>query len=150
MSIVRWDPFRNMSALQERINKVFEESINRSGDMEDDHISMCAWKPVVDIFEKDKIIVIRAEIPGVKKEDVSVEVKDNILTLKGERKPDNIVDEKEYYRRERIFGKFHRAFTMQDFVEPESISAKIADGVLEVTLPRPEEEKPRQVKVKID
>ena len=150
MSIVRWDPFRNISSLQDRINKIFEESMERNREYEDGNIVMCAWKPSVDIFETTDGIVIRAEIPGVKKEDVSVEVKDNILTLKGERKPDPDVEENHFYRRERVYGKFHRAFTMRDLVNPDSIRAKITDGVLEVEVPNPEEEKPRQIKVNIE
>jgi len=150
MSMTRWAPFRNITTLQDRINKVFEESMDRNREYEDGNMVMCAWKPPVDIFETADGIMIRAEIPGVNKEDVSVEVKDNILTLRGERRPDSGVEEKHFFRRERVHGKFHRAFTMRDLVDPDSIRAKITDGVLEVEVPNPEEDKPRQIKVNIE
>ena len=81
MTIVKWDPFRNVAALQDRINRIFDESFSRTGDIDDD-ISMSAWKPLVDIYETDEAIILKAELPGIKKEDVSVEIKDNVLTLK--------------------------------------------------------------------
>ncbi len=80
MTIVKWDPFRNVAALQDRINRIFDESFSRTADVDDD-ISMSAWKPSVDIYETDEAIILKAELPGIKKEDVSVEIKDNILRV---------------------------------------------------------------------
>jgi HSP20 family protein len=149
MAIIRWDPFRNVATLQDRINRLFEDSFPRSRDIDED-ISMCEWKPSVDIYETEEGIVIKAELPGVNKEDVSVEVKNNILTLKGERFVDKEIDEDKYYRRERCFGTFHRTFTLQDTVLPDKIKAKFRNGVLEIEVPKPEEEKPRQISVNVE
>ncbi len=149
MAIIRWDPFRNVATLQDRINRLFEDSFPRSRDIDED-ISMCEWKPSVDIYETEEGIVIKAELPGVNKEDVSVEVKSNILILKGERFVDKEIDEDKYYRRERCFGTFHRTFTLQDTVLPDKIKAKFRNGVLEIEVPKPEEEKPRQISVNVE
>jgi len=149
MPIVKWEPFRNISALQDRINKAFDD-VFREGNPGEGIVSACAWRPAVDIYETENGIVIKAEIPGVRKEDISVEVKDNILTLKGERTPEKDIPEEKYFRRERCFGTFHRSFTMQDVVNPDTIKASFKDGVLEVEIPKPEAEKPKQIKVNIE
>jgi len=149
MPIVKWEPFRNISALQNRINKAFED-IFREGDPAEDAMSICAWRPPVDIYEAENGIIIKAELPGVRKEDISVELKDNILTLKGERIADRDIPEEKYFRRERCFGTFVRSFTMQDVVNPDKIKAGFKDGVLEVEIPKPEVEKPKQIKVNIE
>ncbi len=149
MPIVKWDPLRNIAALQDRINKAFDETF-RDGDPPENSVSICAWRPAVDIYETENGIIIKAELPGVRKEDISVEVKDNILTLKGERIPDKEIIQEKYFRRERCFGSFHRAFTMQDIINPDKIKAGFKDGVLEVEIPKPEAEKPKQIKVNIE
>jgi HSP20 family protein len=149
MPLVKWDPFRNVATLQERINRLFEDSFPHSQNTQDD-LAVCAWRPDVDIYETDSGVVIKVDLPGVRKEDVSVEVKDNILTLRGERQETSEIPENRYYRRERTCGNFMRAFTLQAPVTPDKIKATFKDGVLKVSLPRPEEEVPRQVKVNID
>ena len=148
MTIVRWDPFRNISTLQDRINRLFEDAFPRSSEAEDDLV--CAWRPMVDIYEANEGIVIQADLPGVKKEDVSVEVKENILTIKGERKVDPTTKDEQYYRRERSCGTFQRAFTLRYLIAPDKIKASFKNGVLKVEIPKPEEEKPQQVTVSID
>jgi len=105
---------------------------------------------VVDIYETANGIVLAAELPGVRKENVSVEVKDNVLTLKGERMADPTIREEDYYRKERCFGTFQRSFTLQQNVQPDLIKATFKDGVLEIEIPRPEEEKPKQITVDIE
>ena len=92
MSLVRWDPFGNVSTLQERINRLFDESIARPEAL-DDELSACSWRPTVDIFEAPDGVMIRADLPGVSKENVAVEVKDNVLTIKGERLEDPSIKE---------------------------------------------------------
>ena len=149
MPIVKWDPFRNVAALQDRINRIFDESFSRTADVNDD-ISMSAWKPSVDIYETDEAIILKAELPGIKKEDVSVEVKDNILTLRGERVEDKEIKEGSYFRKERCFGTFSRAFNLQHRVQPDKIKAKFKDGILEIEIPKPEEEKPKQITVNVE
>ena len=149
MTIVKWDPFRNVAALQDRINRIFDESFSRTADLDDD-ISVSAWKPTVDIYETDEAIILKAELPGIKKEDVSVEVKDNVLTLKGERAEEKEIKEKNYYRKERAFGTFSRAFNLQHRIQPDKIKARFKDGVLKIEIPKPEEEKPKQITVKVE
>jgi HSP20 family protein len=149
MAIVRWDPFRNVMSLQDRINRMFNEAFPRTWEGGED-IAIRDWNPAVDIFEKNDAIVIHAEIPGVKKEDVSVEFKDGVLSLKGQREFDKEVKEDNYYRRERSFGSFQRSFTLPDVVDVEKIKANFKDGVLEIEIPKLEEKKPKQIEVKIE
>jgi HSP20 family protein len=148
MAIVRWDPFRNINTLQERINRLFEDAFPRS--TEDDQDMVCAWRPMVDIYETEAGIVIQADLPGVEKEHVSVEVKDNILTIQGERRDDSTAGDENYYRRERTCGSFQRSFTLRSVITPDLIKASFKNGVLKVEIPKPEEEKPKQVTVNID
>jgi HSP20 family protein len=149
MPIVRWDPFRNVSALQERINRLFDDTFPAGSEM-DEEINQSSWRPAVDIYETDEGLVITAELAGVKKEDVAVEVKDNVLTLKGERYVDGDIKEEAYLRRERFFGSFHRAFTLKAAVDPDKIKAKFKDGVLNVEIPKPEEDKPKHITVNVE
>lgn len=148
MAIVRWQPYGAVASLQDSINKLFQDAFSRANIDED--FALSAWKPVVDIFDKDEAIVIHAELPGVKKEDVAIEVKDNVLTLRGERTESKEIKEDKYYRKERTFGSFHRAFTLPAAVNPDSIRATFKDGVLEIEIPKPEEQKPKQVKISIE
>ena len=105
MAIVKWEPFGHVATLQDRVNRLFEDAFPRYGEAEDD-LSLCAWRPSVDIYETDEGLTVKAELPGVKKEDVSVEVKENVLTLKGERKADSEVSDDKYYRREGVSARF--------------------------------------------
>ena len=149
MTIVRWDPFRNMTTLQDRINRVFDEAANRSRDY-DDEVSKCEWRPIVDIYDTDKAIIINAELPGLNKDDIALDIKENILTLKGERKIAQEIEEESYYRRERCFGTFERAFTLPSAIDPEKITANFKDGILKVEIPKPAEKKPKQISIKVD
>lgn len=149
MSIVRWDPFRDVSVLQDRINRIFNESFGRSRDFEDE-VGLYDWRPPVDIYETGDGIVLKVELPGINKADVSLEVKDNVLTVKGERLLDPAIKDEQYYRKERSFGKFNRSFSLQEQIKPDLIKASFKDGVLTIEIPRPEEEKPQQVTVNID
>lgn len=148
MTIVRWDPFRNMSTLQDRINRIFDETTSRSQDY-DVEVSQCDWRPVVDIYDSEKAIVVNAELPGVSKESITLDVKENILTLKGERKSDAEVSKENYYRMERCFGTFERAFTLPSTVDPGKITANFKDGVLKIEIPKPEEKKPKQISINV-
>ena len=149
MTIVRWDPFRNMSTLQDRINRVFDETASSSRDY-DVEVNQCDWRPVVDIYDTEKGIVINAELPGVTKDTITLDVKENILTLKGERKSDEEVKKENYYRMERCFGTFERAFTLPATVDPAKITANFKDGILKIEIPKPEEKKPRQVTINVN
>ena len=146
MNLVKWNPWREMSALQNRMNHLFNEPFFRS-DREDDELSMGAWYPAVDMFENEDKLVIKAELPGMDKKDFSVDVKDHVLTLSGERNYDNEVKEENYYRRERGYGKFKRAFTLPADVDSDKIKADFKDGVLKVEIPKPEARKAKQIMV---
>lgn len=147
MAIVRWQPYGAVASLQNSINKLFNDAFSRANIDED--FALSAWKPVVDIFDKEDAIVIHAELPGVKKEDVTIEVKDNILTLRGERSESKEIKEDKYYRKERTFGSFHRAFSLPAAINPDTIKANFKDGILEIEIPKPEEQKPKQVTISI-
>ncbi len=149
MAIVRWDPFRDVATLQDRINRIFNESFGRSREL-DEEVGLYDWSPPVDIYETGDGIVLKVELPGVNKDNVSVEVKDNLLTLKGERLLDPEIKDEHYYRKERSFGKFNRSFSLQEQIKPDLIKASFKDGVLTVEIPRSEEEKPKQVTVDIE
>jgi HSP20 family protein len=147
MAIVRWDPFPNILTLQDRINRLFEDAFPRKAGLDDDLV--CAWRPLVDVFETAEGFVIHADLPGVEKQDVSVEVNDNVLTIKGERRDDGPSRENDYYRRERNCGTFQRSFSLRPLISPEKIKASFKNGVLRVEIPKQEEEKARQVTVNI-
>ena len=149
MTIVRWDPFKDVVVLQDRINRLFSESFGQTRDLDDD-MRVCAWRPSVDIYEAENEIVLKAELPGINKDDVSVEVKDNALTLRGERFPEAEINEDKYYRREICFGTFERSFTLQDRIQPEQIKATFKDGILTVKIPRPQAESPKQITVDVE
>lgn len=149
MALVRWDPFRNMATLQDRINRLFEDAFPRAAQGDED-LSASAWHPLVDIFETDQGVSIQVDLPGVNKEDVSVEVKENVLTIRGERKLDQAVADERYYRRERAFGSFQRSFATHTLISPGDIKATFKNGVLKIEIPKPQEAKPKQVPVSID
>ncbi len=148
MALIRWDPFREMSALQERMNRLFSD-VRAQAPVRGEEIVQGAWIPAVDIFETNEAIVLKAELPGITAQDISVEVKDNTLTLKGEKKFEKEVKEENYHRVERSHGSFQRAFTLPGTIHQEKVKAKFKDGILEITLPKVEEAKPKQVKVEI-
>lgn len=146
MNLVRWNPWRDVATMQNRVNRFFDDSFFRTFDGDDD-IQMGTWHPVVDMFEKDDNYVVKAELPGLKKEDISIDIENRVLTLKGERKHENEVKEDHYFRRERSYGKFQRAFRLPTDVNPEDVKAKFSDGVLEIEVPKPEEKKPKQITI---
>ena len=149
MTLVKWDPFKDVETLQHRINRMFEDSFGRSRDPNDE-MSMCAWRPPVDIYETENGIVLSAELPGVARENISVEVKDNILTLKGERTANPTLRNQNFYRQERCYGTFQRSFTLQQNIQPHLIKATFKNGVLEIEIPKPEEERTKQITVKVE
>jgi HSP20 family protein len=148
MTIVRWDPFRNLTTLQDRINRLFEDAFPDKPEGDDD--AVCAWRPLVDIYETETGIVIQADLPGVEKEKVFVEVKDNVLTIQGERAQETTASDDKYYRRERTCGFFQRSFTLRSQIAPEKIKAAFKNGVLRVEIPHPEEDHPKQITVNVE
>jgi HSP20 family protein len=149
MAIVRWlDPFRDLSTIQERMNQIFEDALARNRGREEG-LRSGMWTPAVDIYENNDSVVVKAEIPGVEKDQISVEVKDGILSLRGERKFEKEVKEESYHRIERSYGNFQRSFSLPVSVDQEKVTAKFKNGVLEVKLPKKEQAKPKQIKVNV-
>jgi len=146
MNLVPWNPWREMSTLQDRINRFFDDSF-LSPTRFDDNLDMGSWYPTVDMYDNDDSIVIKAELPGVDKEDVSIDIEDRVLTLKGERNHENEVKEDNYYRKERSYGRFQRMFTLPTDVDPDKINAEFKDGLLKIEIPKPEERKPKAITI---
>ena len=146
MNLVRWNPFREMTAMQNRIDRMFNNPYWLTDRVGDD-TGMGMWNPVVDLYEKDDHFVIKAELPGVDKKDIAIDLKDRVLTLSGERSYENEVKEENYYRRERSYGKFQRAFTLPADVDSDKIKAEFKDGLLKIEVPKPEQQKPKQVTI---
>ncbi len=149
MALVKWDPFRDVAELQNRINRMFDESFGRSREA-DDEMNLPSWRPTVDIYEAENGIVITVELPGVSKERVAVEVKDDVLILKGERLADPAINDDSYIRRERLFGPFKRSFTLHQNVKPDRIKATFKDGILQIQIPRPVQEQLKPVTVTVE
>ncbi len=149
MALVRFDPFRELVTMQDRINRIFGEAHGRRPD--DDVMLRGDFVPPVDIFENEKgEIVIRAELPGIKKEDIDLRVENGTLTIRGERRRDAEVTEDKYHRVERAYGAFARSFAVPGTVDAGAVSADYKNGVLTVVLPVREEAKPRQIQVKVN
>ena len=146
MNLVRWNPLGEMTTMQNRINRMFNAPYWPAGRM-DYKTGMGMWNPAVDLYEKDDHFVIKAELPGVDKKDIAIDLKDRVLTLSGERSYENEVKEDSYYRRERSYGKFQRAFTLPADVDSDKIKAEFKDGLLQIEVPKPEEQKPKQVTI---
>ncbi len=146
MELVRWNPMQDMFGQQHRMNRLMNDFFlpAQNSNQKD---SLWDWNPSVDIYDKDDHIVLKAELPGVDKEHIEVDVKDRVLTLKGERFLDNEVKEDSYFRRERFFGKFERRFILPVSVTAEDIKAAYKNGLLEVEIPKPTDSKPKQVTV---
>lgn len=147
MAIVRWlDPFRDLSAIQERMNQIFEDALARSRGREEG-LGTGMWTPAVDIYENSDFVVVKAELPGVEKDRISVEVKEGVLTLRGERRFDKELKEESYHRIERSYGSFQRSFSLPVSVDQEKVTARFKNGVLEVKLPKKDQVKPKQIEV---
>lgn len=147
MSIARWSPFRELSRMQAEMNRLFNEFFSTRP--ERGEIATLEWSPSVDIYETKDDIVVKAELPGMKIEDIHISVRDNTLTLRGEKKQEKDVKEENYYRIERNYGYFQRIFTLPSSVQIDKIKAKYRDGVLEIFLPKSEEAKPKEIKVEV-
>ncbi len=147
MAIVRWmDPFRDVMGIQDRMNRLFEDFLTR-GRGREEGLETGTWIPAVDIYETDDDIVVKAEVPGVEKDQIGVEVKGGVLTLRGDRKHEKEVKEENYHRVERSYGTFLRSFTLPVSVDEEKVSARLTGGVLEIKLPKKAEAKPKQIRI---
>ena len=148
MAIVRFDPFRELSDMQDRMGRLLGEFYGRRG--ADDLMRRGAWVPAVDIYDGgNHELVIKAELPDMKREDIQLTVENNTLTISGEKKMDQEVKEENCHRVERAYGQFSRSFALPATVDAGKVSADYRAGVLTVRLPMREEAKPRQIQVKV-
>jgi HSP20 family protein len=146
MAIIRWDPFRDMVTLREKMNRMFEDVFTGRTD-EGKDFAAGTWAPSVDIFETEKELVLTAEVPGIDEKDIEIKVEDNTLSLKGERKFEKETKEESYHRIERSYGSFYRAFALPDSINSEKIQATHENGVLKITMPKKNARQPRKVKI---
>lgn len=145
-SLTQFQPFRGVSSLQEQINRLFNETFERGTD----EANLTAWAPAVDIFETEHSLVVKADLPDIKPEELDIRVENNILAIRGERKFEKQVNENNSLRVERAYGSFSRSFSLANTVNPEAIQAEYKNGVLTLTIPKREEAKPKQIKVRVE
>ena len=149
MTIVRWEPFRGLLNLQERMNRLFDESTRSMSRGPEEEWTLGAWAPAVDIYERGNDVILKAELPGLDPKDVDIRIENNVLTLKGERKFEQETKREDYHRVERSYGSFTRSFALPSTVDTTNVKAEYKDGVLRITLPKREEAKPKQIQVDI-
>jgi len=142
MALVRWDPFRELTALQTEFNRLFSR-------MAGDVAERQSWTPSIDVIETDDSIKLKAELAGMDPADINIEVQDNVLTVSGERRFEEEVKEDKYYRIERRYGAFSRSIALPQTVDEEKIEAKYENGILEITIPKVETAKPKKIKVAV-
>ncbi len=145
MAISRWDPFRDVLALQNRMNSIFQEFNRGDGDV----MSTAAFVPPVDVYEDEHKVVLKLEVPGMKESDLDIQLENNVLTVKGERKFEKEEKEENFHRIERRYGSFYRSFTIPNTVNPDSVKANYDAGVLKIELEKRAEAKPKQIKVQV-
>ena len=144
MPIIRWDPFREVSALQNRVNSLFRDFTEGESSM-----TTASFTPAVDIYEDAQKVVLKLEVPGIEEKDLDVRVENHTLTVKGERKFEKEEKEENFRRVERRYGSFNRSFTLANTVNAEDVSADYTNGVLKIRLGKRAEAKPKQIKVNV-
>ena len=145
MAVVRWDPFRDLNLLQDRMNRLFYDA--GRGWRADEPAATTTWSPAVDIFETEGEIVVKAELPGMERKDITLHLENNVLSLRGERKFEKETKDENYHRIERSYGAFSRSFAIPATVDEEKIRADYKDGVLNIVLPKKEQARPKQIKI---
>ncbi len=145
-TLTQFHPFRGVSTLQDQINRLFSETFDRSSE----EANLTPWAPAVDIFETEHELVVKADLPDIKPEELDIRVENNVLTIRGERKFEKQVKENNYLRVERSYGAFSRSFSLANTVNAEAIQADYKNGVLTLSIPKREEAKPKQIKVRVE
>ncbi len=145
MALIRWDPIRDLDSLQSDMNRLFDRFFE--GGRNANGGAIRRWIPPMDLVESDDHLVLRADLPGMKEDDVEIEIKDGVLTVSGERKTQLEDKHEGYYRLERATGTFSRSLTLPDGVDAEAIKATFDNGVLEVRIPKPVQAQPRRVQI---
>ena len=145
MAIVRWEPLREFTTLQNEMNRLFGTVFDTPA--QGNGGTMRRWMPAMDLVETEQHFVLHADLPGLSEEDVNIEVEERVLTISGERKAEHETNKEGYHRVERAFGSFSRSLTLPEGVDPEAVAASFDRGVLEVRIPKPEERKPRKISI---
>jgi HSP20 family protein len=145
MAVVKWDPFRDLSMLQDRMNRLFDDA--GRGWRTDEPAATTTWSPSVDIYETEGEIVVKAELPGMDRKDITLNLENNVLSLRGDRRFTKETKEENYHRIERSYGSFSRAFSIPATVDEAKIRADYKDGVLKIVLPKKEQAKPKQIQI---
>ncbi len=143
MALVRWDPFRDLTALQNEVNRLFTRATG--GDVAERQ----SWTPAIDVVETDNAIELKAELAGMKPEDINIEVQDNVLTVSGERRFEEEVKEDKFYRIERRYGSFSRSLALPPTVDETKVEANYENGVLHIKVHKAEIVKPKKITVSI-
>jgi len=146
MAIVKFNPFRDLRTMQDQMNRLLDMAWNREIGEE---LREGVWQPLVDIYEDEHSVIIKAEVPDIDQKDIEVRIEENTLTLKGERKHSSDVKKENYHRVERYYGQFQRSFSLPHSINQEGVKATCDKGVLTVILPKREEAKPKQINVEI-
>jgi HSP20 family protein len=156
MKLARVSPWRELEEFEERVNRMMERAFRRPflkplfpGLLEEEELELGRWYPAIDVIDKEDSYVLKAELPGVKKEDVKVDVHDSTLTIKGEKKAEEKVEKENYLRIERSYGAFSRSFTLPENADAAKIKASYNDGVLELVIPKKEEAKPKTIQIEV-
>lgn len=145
--ITRWDPFKEITSLREEIDRLFDSFFGRKTFItEREHV----FSPAVDVEETEDAFIIRAEVPGMKKEEIKVTVDENGISISGERKREKEEKGKTYHRMEISYGKFKRYIPFPKEVQPDKAKAKCKDGILEIEVPKSEKAKPKEIEIKIE
>lgn len=148
MSIIRWEPFRDLVSTHDHFSQLFNETFARAfGDQQE--VSPRAWVPPVDIGETEDSLVLKAELPGIKPDDVEIRVEDNTLYLKGERRFEKEVKEENLHRVERSYGTFSRSFALPSSIDSDKVKAEYQNGILTLSMPKREEAKPKTIKIDV-
>jgi HSP20 family protein len=145
MVVTRWDPFRELASLQNRVNTLFQDY----GRGQDELTATSSFVPAVDVYEDEHKVTLKLEVPGISEDDLDIRLENNTLTVRGERKFEEEEKEENFHRIERRYGSFARSFTLPNTLDTENVQAKYEDGVLRIELAKRAEAKPKQIKVNI-
>ena len=144
--ITRWDPFREFTTLQDRMNRLFRDSFPEG---REEALTTGSFAPLVDVYEDEHSVTLKIEVPGIEEKDIDIRVENSTLTVQGERRFDKEEKEENFRRVERHYGSFTRSFTLPNTVDPENIDANYDKGILKIRLAKKAEAKPKQIKIKV-
>lgn len=147
MAIIRWRPGRDLWSLRDDMNDLFDSFFGQTGERRE--FGEGVWNPATDVSETENAILVATEVPGLKKEDISISIRDNILTLKGEKKQEKTYKDENLHRVERCYGCFNRSFTLPSMVDTSKVKATYKDGILTIELPKKEEAKPKEISISV-